>query len=125
MGWQFPYVSSFRSDFNYDIGASITRERQPEVARQVLPQFANDEAIAKMAASCGIDLEEYVTTEAPGMTAFALEDGAVYQTYSSVPFGSMVFYLQLLDRTPKGGKDSVPVLRYDEYPERIAAGATG
>src|SRR5207302_4412635 len=57
MGWQFPYVSSFNSDFNYDIGASITEEQQPDVAKQVLPMFANDEAIAKMAASCGIDLE--------------------------------------------------------------------
>ena len=115
MGWTFPYVSSFRSDFNYDLGASITREQQPEVAKQVLPMFANDEAIARMAASCGIDLEEYVTTEAPGLNAFALEDGVVYQTYSSLPFGSMLFYLQLLDRTPKGGKEGVLVCRHDEY----------
>jgi predicted dithiol-disulfide oxidoreductase (DUF899 family) len=122
MGWRFPYVSSFRSDFNDDFGASITKEQQPEVAKQVLPQFANDDAIATMAASCGIDLEEYVTTEAPGLSAFALEDGAVYQTYSSLPVGSMVFYLQLLDRTPKGGKEGVLVRRHDEYQE--VAGAT-
>jgi predicted dithiol-disulfide oxidoreductase (DUF899 family) len=120
MGWHFPYVSSFRSDFNYDLGASVTAEQQPEVAKQVLPTFGNDEAIAKMAASCGIDVEEYVTTEAPGLNAFALEDGVVYQTYSSHPYGSMVFYLQLLDRMPKGGKEGVLVRRHDEY-EEIAA----
>jgi predicted dithiol-disulfide oxidoreductase (DUF899 family) len=124
MGWQFPYVSSFRSDFNYDIGASVTEEQQPEVAKQVLPMFANDEAIAKMAASCGIDLEEYVTTEAPGMSAFALEDGAVFQTYSSLQVGFPVFYYQVLDRAPKGGKEGVPVLRHDEYPEVFTSGAT-
>jgi predicted dithiol-disulfide oxidoreductase (DUF899 family) len=124
MGWRFPYVSSFRSDFNYDLGGSITREQQPEVARQVLPMFEGDESIAKMAASCGIDVVEYVTTEAPGMNVFALEDGVVYQTYSSVPYGSMVFYLQLLDRTPKGGKEGVLVRRHDEYQEAAAAGAS-
>jgi predicted dithiol-disulfide oxidoreductase (DUF899 family) len=124
MGWKFAYVSSFRSDFNYDLGASITKEQQPQVAKQVLPIFANDEAIAKMAASCGIGLEEYVTTEAPGLNAFALEDGAVYQTYSSLPFGSMVFYLQLLDRTPKGGKEGLLVRRHDEYEVVPAAGAS-
>lgn len=124
MSWQFPYVSSFRSDFNYDLGASFTKEQQPEIAKQVLPQFANDEAIAKMAASCGIGLEEYVTTEAPGLNAFALDGGAVYQTYSSLPFGSMVFYLQLLDRTPKGGKEGVQVRRHDEYQEAAVAAAS-
>jgi predicted dithiol-disulfide oxidoreductase (DUF899 family) len=121
MGWQFPYVSSFRSDFNYDIGASITEERRPEVARQALPMFAGDEAIEKMAASCGIDLEEYVTTEAPGMTAFALEDGTVYQTYSSLEVGFPVFYYQVLERAPRGGKEGVPVLRHDEYQELAAS----
>ncbi|HEX9014691.1 MAG TPA: DUF899 domain-containing protein [Chloroflexota bacterium] len=121
MGWQFPYVSSFHSDFNDDIGASITQEQQPEVAKQVLPIFANDEAIAKMAASCGIDLKEYVTTEAPGMTAWALEEGRVYQTYSSLRVGFPVFYYQVLERAPKGGKEGVPVLRHDEYPEIVAA----
>lgn len=123
MGWRFPYVSSYRSAFNYDLGASITQEQQPEIAKQVLPMFENDEAIAKMGASCGINLEEYVTTEAPGLNAFALEDGVVYQTYSSLPYGSMVFLYQLLDRTPKGGKEGVLVRRHDEYKEAAAAGA--
>src|SRR6266496_134263 len=110
MGWRFPYVSSFRSDFNYDVGASITKEQQPEVAKQVLPQFANDEAIARMAATCGIDVEEYVTTESPGLNAFALEEGVVYHTYAADPndVGFLVFYEQVLERTPKGGKEGVP-----------------
>ena len=73
-----------------------------------------------MAASCGIDLEEYVTTEAPGMTAFAREDGSVYQTYSSLEVGFPVFYYQVLERAPKGAKEGVPVLRHDEY-QQLAA----
>lgn len=126
MGWQFPYVSSFRSDFNYDVGTSITKEQQPDVAKQVLPRFANDEAIAKMAASCGIDLEEYVTTESPGLNGFALEGGVVYHTYAADPneVGFLVFYEQVLERTPKGGKEDVPVQRHDEYPEVALAGTS-
>ena len=126
MGWQFPYVSSFRSDFNYDVGASFTAEQQPEIAKQVLPQFANDDAIAELAASCGTDLAGYVTTEAPGLNAFALEDGVVYHTYSADPreVGFMVFFEQLLEWAPKGGKEGVPVRRHDEY-KHAATGATG
>jgi predicted dithiol-disulfide oxidoreductase (DUF899 family) len=122
MGWQFPYVSSFRSDFNYDFGASITEEQQPEVAQQVLPQFANDDAIATTAASCGIDVAGYVTTESPGLNAFALEDGVVYHTYSADPreVGFMVFYDQVLERLPQGGKEGVPVRRHDEYKVAVA-----
>jgi predicted dithiol-disulfide oxidoreductase (DUF899 family) len=121
MGWQFPYVSSSRTDFSYDVGASITKEQQPEVAKQVLPMFENNEAVIEAGASCGIDLEEYVTTEAPGLTAFALEDGIVYQTYSTLPFGFTVFYDQMLERAPKGAKEGVPWLRHDEY--EVAVGA--
>src|SRR5438067_6837256 len=53
MGWQFPYVSSFRSDFNYDFGASYTEEQQRAMAAQVLPEFSKDDTFAKYAASCG------------------------------------------------------------------------
>ena len=36
----------------------------------------------------------------------------------------MVFYEQLLERAPKGGKEGVPVTRHDEY-KGAGAGATG
>jgi predicted dithiol-disulfide oxidoreductase (DUF899 family) len=125
MGWQFPYVSSFRSDFNYDVGASFTEEQQPEIAKQVLPQFANDESIAALAASCGTDVVGYIATEAPGLNAFALEDGVVYHTYSADPreVGFMVFYEQVLERTPRGAKEGVRVRRHDEYKEVALARA--
>jgi predicted dithiol-disulfide oxidoreductase (DUF899 family) len=90
----------------------------------VLPEFSGDDSFAKLAASCGTDLEGYVTWEAPGLNAFALEDGAVYHTYSADPreLGFMVFYEQVLERAPKGGKESVPVSRNDEYKEVAVAG---
>jgi predicted dithiol-disulfide oxidoreductase (DUF899 family) len=70
------------------------------------------------------DLAGYVTTEGPGLSAFALSEGIVYHTYSSYAPESnfMVFSGQLLERAPKGGDDSVATLRHDEYED--AAGTT-
>jgi predicted dithiol-disulfide oxidoreductase (DUF899 family) len=125
MGWRFPYVSTFRSDFNYDFGASFTKEQQPEIAKQVLAEFTKDPRMAIIAASCGTDVAGYVTTEAPGLNAFALEDGVVYHTYSADPreLGFMVFFEQMLERAPKVGKEGVPISRNDEYKELAVAGA--
>ncbi|MBA2357355.1 MAG: DUF899 domain-containing protein [Actinobacteria bacterium] len=130
LGWTFPYVSSFESDFNFDFGVSFTEEQRKEFADEVLEEFADNDAIAEAAASCGTDLAGYVTTEGPGLSAFALEEGVVYQTYFAGPpksdsaLGFLMFYEQLLARTPKGGKEGVPTRRHDEY-EDGAAGATG
>jgi predicted dithiol-disulfide oxidoreductase (DUF899 family) len=123
MGWQFPYVSAFRGDFNYDVGASLTEEQQRATAEQVLPEFSKDDTFAKLAATCGTDLVGYVTTEGPGLNAFVLEDGVIYHTYSADPreVGSLVFFEQLLDRAPKGGKEGVPVSRHDEYKVAVAS----
>lgn len=117
MGWRFPYASSFRSDFNYDFGASFTEQQQPEIAKQVLPQFEGDDSIAEMAASVGTDVREYVTTEAPGLDAFALEpDGVIYHTFTSLPVGSLELgYEQYLDRASRGGKEGVPIRHHDMY----------
>ncbi len=123
MGWQFPYVSAFRSDFSYDLGASFTEEQQREIADQILDEFAKSDTMAELATSCGTDLVGYLTTEGPGLSAFALEHDVVYHTYfSSDTVGFMMFYAQLLERAPKGGKEGVPIRRHDEY-ELTADGA--
>jgi predicted dithiol-disulfide oxidoreductase (DUF899 family) len=46
-----------------------------------------------------------VTTESPGLFAFALEDGVVYHTYSAYAPESnvLVFSNEILARAPKGG----------------------
>src|SRR6266571_2234220 len=46
MGWRFPYVSSFRSDFNYDFGGSFTDEQRREFKDEVLAQFAGNDLVA-------------------------------------------------------------------------------
>jgi len=116
MGWRFPYVSSFRSDYGYDFSASFSEEQQREVAAAVLDQFEGDQAMIETAASCGTDVRGYVTTEGPGLSAFALDDGAVYQTYSTLPYGGLQLGFQhYLNLTPKGGKEGTRLRRHDEY----------
>ncbi len=120
MGWTFPYVSAFGTDFNFDFGASFKGEQQRKIAEEILPGFADDDVVVEAAASVGTDLEGYITTEGPGLRAFALEDGVVYQTYFTQEVNFMVFFEQLLDRAPKGGKEGVTLVRHDEY-ERAGA----
>jgi predicted dithiol-disulfide oxidoreductase (DUF899 family) len=117
MGWEFPWASSLGSDFNYDYSASLTEEQQRE---QGVPEGAG---VAMMAGFVGTDVATYVR-EQPGMSAFALEDGAVYHTYSAYARGCDALWgmYQWLDRAPRGRNEaSAPgdplgwFRRHDEY----------
>ena len=57
----------------------------------------------------GTDVATYVR-EKPGMSAFALEDGAVYHTYSAYARGLDRLWgaYQWLDRAPKGRNERRP-----------------
>jgi predicted dithiol-disulfide oxidoreductase (DUF899 family) len=85
MGWSFPWASSLGSDFNFDFNVSFTEEQQQEGsveynyrAMDVKPVLeAGDGPLAEIAATVGTDAATY-TREAPGMSAFGLEDGVVY-----------------------------------------------
>jgi predicted dithiol-disulfide oxidoreductase (DUF899 family) len=125
MGWTFPWASSLGSDFNYDFNVSFTEEQQrandveynfrPLDVRPMLE--AGDGPLAEIAESTGTDAATY-TREAPGMSAFALEDGAVYHTYSAYARGADVLWgmYQWLDRAPKGRNEAGQWLRRrDEY----------
>src|SRR5687768_9626567 len=113
MGWQFPWVSSSGSDFNFDFGVSFSREQLREgieynyraiPAEAVTPLLEADVGpIAELAAACGTDAAGYMT-EGPGLSAFALSDGAVYHTYSCYARGAepLMHYYPFLDRAPKG-----------------------
>jgi predicted dithiol-disulfide oxidoreductase (DUF899 family) len=118
MGWSIPWVSSANSDFNFDFGASFTEEqmRQAMPAPEELPPIARQNA-----AACGVDLLQYIS-EAPVMSAFALADGALYQTYTTTWRGLefIMGYYPILDRAPKGrdeGQDDWQtwIRRHDEY----------
>jgi predicted dithiol-disulfide oxidoreductase (DUF899 family) len=65
----------------------------------------------------GTDVATY-TREAPGMSAFALEDGVVYHTYSAYARGLDALWglYPWLDRAPKGRNETGPWFRrHDEY----------
>jgi len=126
MGWTFPWASSLGSDFNFDFDVSSTEEQQREGAVEynyramdVRPVLEAGEhgPVAEFAAMCGTDAPAYLR-EAPGMSAFALEDGVVYHTYSAYARGADVLWgmYQWLDRAPKGRNETGPWFRRrDEY----------
>jgi predicted dithiol-disulfide oxidoreductase (DUF899 family) len=128
MGWTFPWASSDGSDFNFDFNVSITEEQQQEGAAEYNYQrgtHAMDAKdlpapVAQFAAMCGTDAPTYVR-DRPGMSAFVLEDGAIYHTYSTYARGLDGLWgaYQWLDRAPRGRNESgVWWRRHDEYDNR-------
>jgi predicted dithiol-disulfide oxidoreductase (DUF899 family) len=128
MGWTFPWASSFGSDFNFDFNIAVTEAQQRaggteyNYQRGVHPLDAASvpPVVAQFAASCGTDGQTYMR-DRPGMSAFALENGAVYHTYSTYARGLDVLWgaYQWLDRAPRGRNENGPWwLRHDEYGKR-------
>lgn len=105
MGWSFPWYSSAGSDFNVDFGASFTADQQEQ------------------GASYNYTPMEHPPEELPGLSAFALDGGTVYHTYSCYARGLDPFNTayQLLDLAPRGRQeDDLPwpmawVRRHDSY----------
>lgn len=123
MGWTFPWASAAGSDFNADYGVGITEAQQNQGHeynfRQSPPMpRPTPELLEQFGAACGVDGRTYVR-ELPGMSAFALEDGVVYHTYSAYSRGldGLWGMYQWLDRAPRGRNEaSGPWLRrHDEY----------
>jgi predicted dithiol-disulfide oxidoreductase (DUF899 family) len=120
MGWSFPWVSSARSDFNFDLGFSRTEEQSRELVAQMgtpLPPI-----VERNARSSGTDPVGYMT-EDPGFSTFVHEDDSVYHAYSTTWRGLefVMTYYPILDRAPKG-RDEGPawqlwIQRHDEYEE--------
>src|SRR4051812_12467422 len=97
MGWAFPWASSFGGDFNFDysVGFTEAQQRQGGIEYNFQREGAwqphegaehGDDDVARLAAMTGTDAATYAR-ERPGVSAFALEDGAVYHTYSAYARG--------------------------------------
>jgi predicted dithiol-disulfide oxidoreductase (DUF899 family) len=131
LGWTFPWASSDDGDFNYDFNVSYTPDQQRTGNQQynfrkggissdkhdIDVNATASEFAKKIAASAGTDWATF-TREAPGMSAFALEDGVVYHTYSAFARGldGLWGIYQWLDRAPKGRNESgFWMKRHDEY----------
>jgi predicted dithiol-disulfide oxidoreductase (DUF899 family) len=125
MNWTFPWASSFGSDFNFDFSTSFTEQQQREGGieynygreAQVMVSRATPEGAKMLAATTGTDVAAY-QRERPGMSAFVLEDGVIYHTYSTYARGvdSLWSMYRWLDRAPKGrNEQGVWWRRHDEY----------
>lgn len=126
MGWTFPWASALDSDFNFDFHVGFTEAQQRDgtidynYRREAAWRLRGGEAYSEIADMTGTDMATY-TRERPGVSAFALEDGVVYHTYSTYARGldAMWGMYQWLDRAPLGRNEhGVWWRRRDEYPER-------
>ncbi len=115
MGWQFPYVSSYGSDFNFNFDFAFTEERMAtsELAKIVAEA---DDWLKNWADNVGTDLAHGMA-ESPGWNVFALKDGVVYTYSRTAPdrFLLAPYHHQLLDQIPDGRDADFPLRRHDEY----------
>lgn len=125
MGWTFPWASSAGSDFNADFNVWFTEAQQREGGieynyRSEAPMDQPPPAaspVGQVAAQAGTDAATFIR-DRPGMSAFALEDGVVYHTYSTYARGldGLWGMYQWLDRAPLGRNEQGFWLRHrDAY----------
>jgi len=136
MGWTFPWASSFGGDFNADFHVWFSEQQQrdgsieynfqretpapePLAGKTVGEWETRDDKrpVAQIAASVGTDVPTF-TRERPGVSAFVLDDGVVYHTYSAYSRGldGLWGMYQWLDRAPKGrNEQGVWVRHHDKY----------
>ena len=121
MGWRFPWVSSAPSDFNADLGFSHTEQEGREAVAAMMKGGGLPPIVEHNARSSGTDAAGYLT-ESPGFSAFALDAGTVFHTYSTTWRGLefLMTYYPILDHAPRGrdeGDDDwqLWIRRHDEY----------
>lgn len=129
LGWTFPWASSHAGDFNHDFSVSVTEAEQQggndeyNYERGALPKDGAQvpPPVAEFAARCGTQPLAFLR-ERPGMSAFALDGGIVYHTYSAYARGLDALWgmYQWLDRAPLGRNETGGPWwhRNDEYGKR-------
>jgi predicted dithiol-disulfide oxidoreductase (DUF899 family) len=125
MGWTFPWASSAAGDFNFDFNVSLTEEQQEtgkfdynfRAGSPAMKSTTFPVPVQQFATAVGTDAATY-TRDRPGMSAFAIQDGAIYHTYSAYARGLDALWgsYQWLDRAPFGrNENGVWWKRHDEY----------
>jgi predicted dithiol-disulfide oxidoreductase (DUF899 family) len=118
MGWTFPYVSTYGSDFPFDFGLALSPEQAAQIP-QIGELVDNPPGwLADWSEQVGARLQDGLR-ESPSYIVFARENGILYHTYTVMapdrfvaPYSSF-----LLDRTPKPQPEEPRSYRKDEYPE--------
>jgi predicted dithiol-disulfide oxidoreductase (DUF899 family) len=118
MGWEFPYVSTYNTEFPFDFGLALSEgraQRVPEIRELVEnpPDW-----LVEWSHQIGAELKDGLR-ESPTWIAFAREKGTVYHTYTvSAPDPFVApYFSSLLDRTPKPQPEEPRTFRKDEYPD--------
>jgi predicted dithiol-disulfide oxidoreductase (DUF899 family) len=106
LGWKFPLISCYGSDFNFDFHVSFTDEQLG--SGRIYYNFEEGDV-------------KYPLNELPGISAFYKDEtGEVFHTYSSYARGLDILLgaYNILDLTPKGRNEETImdwVKRNDEY----------
>ena len=118
MGWQFPWVSTYGTDFPFDFGLALTPEQAQEIPEVADVVADPPEWLEEWGRQVGAKLEDGLR-EAPGFIAFARENGTVFHTYTVTAPDPFVapYHSFLLERTPKDGPAEPRAWRKDEYPD--------
>src|ERR1700727_833923 len=103
MGWRFPWLSSFDSEFNYDFQVPFKKER-----------------VATGRVTCDYEVRDYVGEEASGLSVFyKSRAGEIFHTYSTYCRGDEVVdtTYMYLDLPPNGPHHNLGdwVRHHDRY----------
>jgi predicted dithiol-disulfide oxidoreductase (DUF899 family) len=118
MGWRFPYVSTYNTEFPFDFGLAATEEQAqqiPEIQEMLKnpPDFLHE-----WSEMTGAELKDGLR-ENPSFIAFARDNGTIYHTYTVSAPDPFVqpYHSFLIDRTPNEPPEEPRAWRKDEYPD--------
>ncbi|HEX4279518.1 MAG TPA: DUF899 family protein [Solirubrobacteraceae bacterium] len=118
MGWEFPYVSTYGTDFPFDFGIAMTPEQAQQIPEIKSMIESPPEWLQDWSRQIGAKLEDGLR-EGPSWIAFARDNGTVYHTYTVMAPDPFVapYHTFLLKRTPLEPASEVFAWRKDEYPD--------
>ncbi len=118
MGWQFPYVSTYETDFPFDFNLAITEDEVRETPDVKAMLEDTPDWLEEWSQQVGAELKDGLR-ENPAFIAFARENGTIYHTYTVTAPDPFVqpYFAFLLDRTPKPQPKEPRAWRRGEYPD--------
>jgi predicted dithiol-disulfide oxidoreductase (DUF899 family) len=118
MGWQFPYVSTYATEFPFDFGLALTPQQAQEIPEAKAMIENPPDWLEDWGRQVGAKLEDGLR-ENPGFIAFARENETVYHTYTVTAPDPFVapYHSFLLTRMPNAQAQAPRAWRKDEYPQ--------